>query len=149
MSDPYSNAGREAGVRVSTDAADLDIDWIVAALSERAYWAAGRPREVIEHSILNSLCFGAFGGDPERQVGFARVVTDEATFGWICDVFVDEGWRGRGIGSRLIAEVVADPRLSTLRMLLATRDAHEVYRRHGGFEPLRNPERWMERPRRP
>jgi GNAT superfamily N-acetyltransferase len=140
-------SGAPADIRVSTDPADLDVDWIVAALSERAYWALGRTRETIERSLAASLPFAALAGD--RQVGFARVVTDEATFAWVCDVFVDEAWRGRGIGSRLVAAIVADPRLASLRMLLATQDAHEVYRRHGGFQPLAHPERWMERPRRP
>jgi GNAT superfamily N-acetyltransferase len=135
------------GVRVSTDPADLDIEWIHAALSERAYWALGRRRDVVERSIRNSLCFGAFDGD--RQVAFARVVTDQATFAWVCDVFVDEAWRGRGIGGRLIGAIVADPRLSAVRMLLATSDAHEVYRRHGDFQAVANAERLMERPRRP
>ena len=78
-------------------------------------------------------------------MGIARVVTDGATFGWVCDVFVDEAERGRGLGGRLIEAVVADPRLHGLRRLvLATRDAHELYRRHGGFERLKNPDRWMQ-----
>jgi GNAT superfamily N-acetyltransferase len=137
------NAGRQTGVHISGDPGDLDLDWLVAALSERAYWALGRPREVIERSIRGSLCFGAFDGD--RQLGFARVVTDQATYGWVCDVFVDESARGRGVGSALIAAIVADPRLRGCRLVLATRDAGRLYATHG-FVPLRNPERWMERP---
>ncbi len=74
-------------VRISADPAELDLDWIHAALSGRAYWALGRSRETVERSIASSLCFAAFDGD--RQVGFARVVTDQTTFGWVCDVFVD------------------------------------------------------------
>ncbi len=140
-----SNAGLRTGVRLSTDPADLDLEWLVAALSERAYWAEGRTRATIERSIAGSLCFSAHVGD--RQVGFARAVTDEATFAWICDVFVDESERGHGIGSALVATIVADPRLAGLRMLLTTSDAHGVYSRHGGFRPLARPERWMERPR--
>jgi GNAT superfamily N-acetyltransferase len=142
-----SNADREVGVRISTDPAELDLDWLAAALAERAYWALGRSREIVERSIANSLCFGAYDRD-RRQIGFARVVTDQATFGWVCDVFVDESARGTGIGTALIAAIVNDPRLVTCRLLLATRDAAGVYAPHG-FEPLRNPERWMERPRRP
>src|SRR5439155_2457717 len=88
--------GREAGVRVSSDPAELDLDWIHEALSERAYWALGRSRGTVEASIAGSLCFGAFRDG--RQVGFARVVTDGVTFGWVCDVFVDETARGRGVG---------------------------------------------------
>jgi GNAT superfamily N-acetyltransferase len=139
-----SNAGRETGVRVSTDPAEIDLDWLHPALSERAYWALGRSRETLAAAIAGSLCFGAYDGD--RQVGFARVITDEATFAWICDVFVDESARGRGIGDQLLATIVGDPRLAGLRLVLATRDAHGLYERHG-FRSLANPERWMERPR--
>jgi GNAT superfamily N-acetyltransferase len=134
-------------VRLATDPAEFDLEWVVSALSERAYWALGRPRELIVASLANSLCYGLFHG-PD-QVGIARVVTDQATFGWVCDVFVDEAWRGRGLGGRLIDAIVADPRLRAVpRLVLATRDAGELYRRHGGFEPLAAPERWMERDRR-
>lgn len=122
----------------------LDLAWLVPALSERAYWALGRPAETVIRSIEGSLCFGIYTRG--RQVGFARVVTDEATFGWLCDVFIDEGYRGRGLGTWLVEVIVADPRLSGLRrFLLATRDASELYRRHGGFGPLPNPDRWMAR----
>jgi len=141
-----SNAGREAGVRVSTDQAELDLDWLVPALSERAYWALGRPRATVEASIRGSLCFGAFLGD--RQVGFARVVTDEATYGWVCDVFVDEGERGAGIGKALMAAIIADDRLSDCRLVLSTRTAAKLYAQYG-FQPLAHPELMMERPRRP
>jgi GNAT superfamily N-acetyltransferase len=130
-------------VRISTDPADLDHDWIFHALSERAYWALGRTRATMDAAIAGSICFSAHRDG--RQIGFTRVITDGATFAWICDVFVDESERGRGVGHRLLTAVVADPRLAGLRrMVLATRDAHEVYRRHG-FELLATPERWMER----
>ncbi len=130
-------------VRISTDPADLDRDWLHAALSERAYWAVGRTPDFIDRSIRNSLCFGAYRGD--RQIGFARVVTDGATFAWVCDVFVDESERGRGVGDALIGAVVADPRLQGLkRMVLSTRDAHGLYERHG-FRLLATPDRWMDR----
>jgi GNAT superfamily N-acetyltransferase len=139
------NAGQSTGVRVSTDPAELDLDWIVEALSERAYWALGRPREVIEASIRGSLCFGAFVD--QRQVGFARVVTDLATFGWVCDVFVDESERGRGIGVELMRAITTHPHLRELkRLVLSTRDAHGFYEPFG-FAPLANPERWMIRGR--
>ncbi len=137
-----SNAGRETGVRVSTDPAELDLDWVVAAIAERAYWALGRSRETIEASIRGSLSFGAYLGG--RQVGFARVVTDQATYGWVCDVFVDESVRGVGVGKALMAAIVADPRLADCRLQLATRDAASLYAQFG-FRPLRNPDRWMER----
>jgi GNAT superfamily N-acetyltransferase len=141
---PEANAGQPTGVRVSTDPADIDLDWLQPALSERAYWALGRTRENLERAIERSLPFVALRD--ERQIGFARVVTDGVTFGWICDVFVDEAERGRGVGHLLMAAIAADPRLVSLRrLILATRDAHELYARHG-FVSLRHPERWMERP---
>ncbi len=131
------------GLRISIDPADVDLGWLHPALSERAYWAMGRSRARVEASLRGSLCFSALAGD--RQVGFARVVTDEATFAWVCDVFVDEAWRSAGVGSRLMAAIVADPRLQGLRrMVLATNDAGSFYARYG-FGPLIHPERWMER----
>jgi len=130
-------------LRISTDPAELDLDWLHPALSERAYWALGRSRPVVERSIAGSLVFGAYAGG--RQVGFARVVTDQATFAWICDVFVDESMRGRGVGKRLMAAIVEDPRLQGLkRMMLATDDAHGLYAAFG-FEPLGQPEKLMVR----
>ncbi|MFZ0215744.1 MAG: GNAT family N-acetyltransferase, partial [Candidatus Dormiibacterota bacterium] len=90
-----------------------------------------------------SLCFGAL--DRGGQLGFARIVTDRATFAWLCDVFVSPAARGRGIGRRLLDAVAAHPDLQTVRrILLATRDAHRLYARHG-FQPLAEPARWMER----
>ena len=134
-----------AVIRISTDPAEIDFEWLVPALSERAYWAQGRPRDVIEASIRGSLCFGAYeDGADGRQVGFARVVTDGATYGWVCDVFVDESARGRGVGKALMAAIVAEPRLARCRLQLATRDAFGLYAQFG-FQPLRNPERQMER----
>jgi GNAT superfamily N-acetyltransferase len=130
-------------LRISTDPAELDLEWLFPALSERAYWALGRSRSVFERSLRHSLCFGAYADG--RQVGFARVVSDEATFAWICDVFVDESVRGRGVGKRLMAAIVEDPRLHGLkRMLLATEDAHGLYAGFG-FEPLDRPDLWMVR----
>jgi GNAT superfamily N-acetyltransferase len=136
--DPVGDA-----LRISTDPADVDVDWLTSALSERSYWARGRGRSVVGRSIAGSLVFGAYSGD--RQVGFARVVTDQATFAWICDVFVDESVRGRGVGKRLMAAVLADDRLQGLkRMLLATDTAASFYAEMG-FEPLEHPEKWMQR----
>lgn len=140
-----SNAGRKAGVRISGDPDDLDLEWLVPALSERAYWAEGRSRATIEASLRGSLCFGAYDdANGGLQVGFARVVTDLATYGWVCDVFVDESARGAGVGKALMAAIVADPRLADCRLQLATRDASGLYAQFG-FRPLRNPDRWMER----
>jgi GNAT superfamily N-acetyltransferase len=138
-----AEAAQPDGLRISTDPADVDVDWLHPALSERSYWARGRSRALVEASIRGSLCFSAL--DHGRQVGFARVVTDGATFAWVCDVFVDEAWRARGVGRRLMATIVADPRLQGLRrMVLATSDAAPLYERFG-FRPLEHPERWMER----
>ena len=131
---------REDGYSISTDKQRLDIDYTYHWLSEQSYWAQGRSREVVEQSIANSLCFGLYHGD--KQVGFARVVTDLATFGWLCDVFVDESERGHGLGKWLIQTLVNHPDMARLRrLLLATRDAHELYRNYGGFEMLGSPER--------
>ena len=127
---------------ISTDPARLDVDTICDFLS-RAYWAQERPRERIELSLQNSLVFGVYDGD--RQIGIARVVTDYATFAWVCDVFVNEQYRGRGIGTWLMATLVSHPDLQGMRrFLLATRDAHGLYSRFG-FAALSTPERWMER----
>lgn len=135
---------RRDDLLISTDSARLDRDLVFSFLSERAYWAMGRPRAVVDKSIANSLCFGVF--EREQQVGFARVVTDYATFAWVCDVFILESHRGRGLSKWLIETIVAHPDLRGLRrMLLATRDAHGLYQRYGGFTPLRAPERWLER----
>ncbi len=132
------------GFEISTDRRRLDVDWLVAALGQRAYWAMGRSREAIERSVDGSICFGIYTGG--QQVGIARVVTDGATFAWLCDVFIDEGWRGQGLGAWLTETIVAQPALAGLRrFVLATRDAGELYRRHGDFGPLPNPERWMAR----
>lgn len=137
----------DPAVRISTERGEIDLDWLHPALSERAYWALGRSREQVEAAVAASLCFSAFRGG--EQVGFARVVTDRATFGWICDVFVDEGHRGSGVGSALMRAIVDHPAVVGLRRLaLATRDAHELYRRFG-FETVAEPERWMERRRVP
>jgi GNAT superfamily N-acetyltransferase len=133
-------------IEISTDHTRLDIAYIHRYLSEECYWAIGRSRTVVEKSIANSLNFGVYDGD--RQIGFARVVTDYATFAWLCDVFIDAAYRGQGLGKRLVAAVIADPELQGLRnFILATRDAHALYRQYGGFEPLAAPDRWMARPR--
>jgi GNAT superfamily N-acetyltransferase len=129
---------------ISTDRARLDLDLIHDYLSHSSYWAQGRPFEVVQRSIEHSLCFGVYDG--AQQVGFARVVTDRATFAWLCDVFVVESHRGQGLGKWLVECTVAHPELQDLHIfLLATRDAHELYRRYGRFEALPQPERWMAR----
>ncbi len=132
------------GYTLSTDKTRLDVASIHSFLSERSYWAHGRSREVVERTIETSLCFGIYA--QQDLVAFARVVTDYATFGWVCDVFVLESHRGHGLGKWLIEAVVRHPELQGLkRLLLATRDAQGLYREYGEFAPLQAPERWMER----
>jgi GNAT superfamily N-acetyltransferase len=126
-------------VDFSTDAARIDVDLVHTFLSA-SYWAEGRSRFVVEESIRNSLCFGAYAD--KVQVAFARVVTDFATFAYLADVFVVPDWRGRGLSKRLMAEVLNHPRLKNLSFLLRTRDAHGLYRRFG-FERPKDPERFM------
>jgi len=126
---------------IRTDPKQLDVDAIHAFLS-RSFWAEGIPKETVAKAIANSLCFGVFEG--KTQVGFARVVTDRATFAYLCDVYVLESHRGHGLGKWLIETVMAHPDLQGLRRFqLVTRDAHGLYSRHGFESPL-NPERHME-----
>ncbi len=132
---------RKGEFTVSTDRARLDLDCIHGFLRE-AYWSQAIPREVVAKSLDHSLCFGLYDG--ARQVGFARVVTDYATFAWLGDVFVLETHRGRGLSKWLMHCVMAHPDLRGLRrFLLATRDAHGLYGQFG-FKPLAAAERFME-----
>lgn len=138
---------------ISTDKARLDVPFVHAFLSRSTYWAQGRSLPVVETSIANSLCFGVYDAGRQRaqrkQVGFARVVTDEATFAWLCDVFVIDAYRNRGLSKWLVECVTTHPALQGVgRFVLATRDAHELYQRYGDFEALRHPEMWMARRRR-
>ncbi|HRE25336.1 MAG TPA: GNAT family N-acetyltransferase [Anaerolineales bacterium] len=138
MTEPWLKDGFE----ISIDPARLQIDAIADALT-RTYWANGRPREVVARSLEHSRAYGLYAGD--RQIGLARVVTDQATFAYLCDVYVLEEYRGRGLGKWLIDVIVNDPALAGLRRwLLATRDAHGLYRQYG-FTDLQAPGLWMER----
>jgi GNAT superfamily N-acetyltransferase len=122
--------------RISTDPNEMDIHAIHAYLS-RSYWAANIPYETVAKAMANSLCFGVFDG--ARQVGFARVVTDEATFAYLCDVYVLEEYRGRGLSRRLMEAVCAHPELQRLRRFaLDTRDAHGLYEKFGFKVPERH-----------
>lgn len=130
------------GFRVSDELALLDVDVIHAFLRE-CYWAAGIPREVLERSLRGSLCFGVYEG--EAQVGFARCITDRATYAYLADVFVLPSHRGRGLSKWLLQCILAHPDLQGLRRWsLITRDAHGLYAQLG-FVPLRSPERYMEK----
>lgn len=115
---------------ISDDRARLDVATIHEFLSTQAYWAKGRHIEVVRRAIENSLPFGLYKG--ERQIGFARAVTDYATFAWLADVYVLDEFRGHGLGVWLVDTALAHPDLQGLRRwILATRDAHELYRRFG------------------
>jgi GNAT superfamily N-acetyltransferase len=126
---------------VTTDPARLDLRAIHDYL-RRSYWSPGIPVEIVERAIRNSLSFGLFDG--EAQIGFARVVTDRATFGYLADVYVLESYRGQGLGTWLIECVCSHPDLQGLRRFaLATRDAHGLYRKFG-FNEIANPSQQME-----
>jgi GNAT superfamily N-acetyltransferase len=139
--DPHEVA-RQGDFLISTDPGLLDIPLVHDFLANRSYWAAGRPLEVVRRALDNSLCFGLY--ERERQVGLARVVTDRATFAWLCDVFVLEAYRGRGLAKWLVECVMGHYTLKGLRrVLLGTRDAHGLYGRYG-FTTLADPAQFME-----
>lgn len=126
---------------ISTDPLKLDLDVIHSFLS-RAYWCEGIPREFVERAIRNSLCFGVYTAG--KQVGFARAITDRATYAYLADVFVFDAYRGRGLGSWLLEVIMSHPDLQGLRRWsLLARDAHSLYRKFG-FAALSMPERHME-----
>jgi len=129
---------------ISTDPTRLDLDAIHAFLSS-TYWSPGIPREVVARAIAHSLCFGVY--HEGAQVGFARMVTDRATFAYLADVYLLEAHRGKGLARRLVGAIMEHPELQGLRrMMLATRDAHGLYAKFG-FTPLAAPDRMMERHR--
>ena len=133
---------------LSEDPTDLDLDRVVRWISADAYWAQGRTREVVERSFANSVPVGLYATDGQ-QVAVARIVSDRATFVWLCDVYVDPDHRGRGLGTMLANWTVEwAARHGIKRMVLATRDAHGVYAK-AGFAPIEHPERWMEIDTRP
>jgi GNAT superfamily N-acetyltransferase len=133
------------GYLISDDPQKLDLD-VIHGYLRRSYWAENVAREIVERSIQHSLCLGVYAPKGE-QVGFVRLITDYATFGWICDVFVLEPHRGRGLSKAAIQAALTHPRLQTLRRFaLGTRDAHGLYRQFG-FTHLAHPENQMERRR--
>jgi len=134
---------RRGDYNICTDTQKLNIPFIHDFLCNKSYWAKGRSLELVQRSIENSLNFGLF--KQEQQIGFARVVTDYATFAWLADVFIVEEYRGLGLGVWLIEVITSHSHLQRFRRwLLATRDAHELYR-HFGFNEVAEPKRWMER----
>lgn len=131
------------GFYISTDKAKLDVALIQRYLSTKSYWAEGRDLETVKKTIKHSLCFGMYRDN--KQVGFARVVTDYSVFAWIMDVFILPEFQGKGLGSQLMEAILSYPELQQLqRWGLATKDAHALYAKFG-FGPLSKPERVMER----
>lgn len=136
-----SHEWRRGPHRISTDPDQIDLA-VVHGFLTTSYWAAGVSRERVARSIAGSIPFGLF--DDRRQIGFARVISDGATFAWLADVFVVPEARGRGLGAWLVETILLHPELQGLRRWsLSTRDAHALYGRFG-FAPLTNPERMME-----
>jgi GNAT superfamily N-acetyltransferase len=132
---------RKGDFLVSTDRELIDLD-VVHEFLTQSYWAAGIPRDVVARSIENSLCFGLYV--QSKQIGFARVITDYATYAYVGDVFVLESFRGRGLGRWLMECIMQHPRLQGLRRWsLVTRDAHGLYAQFG-FAPLKKPQNYME-----
>ncbi|QJX46232.1 GNAT family N-acetyltransferase [Hymenobacter taeanensis] len=128
---------------ISTDPAQLDVTAIHHYLSQESYWAKGIPLETVQRAIANSLNFGVYAPSGQ-QVAYARIITDKATFAWLCDVFVLPAFQGQGIGKQLQAAIWAHAELQGLRRyLLATLDAHGLYRQFG-FQDLAAPERYLE-----
>lgn len=126
---------------VSTDKQRLDVPAIRNFLSQ-SYWAKGIPLAIVQRSIEHSLCFGVYDGS--RQIGFARVISDFATFAYLADVYIDEAFRGKGLGKKLIACIMSHEQLQGLRRwMLATQDAHGLYEQYG-FVRAQHPERLME-----
>lgn len=133
------------GIRISDDPAELDVERIHRWIAEQSYWAQGRSRATQEAAIAGSWNFGAYDAETGTQLGYARVVTDRATFGWLCDVFVDDAARGRGVGKALVAHIIAAlDAVGIRRTMLATSDAHGLYAR-SGFEPLDDPAMFLAR----
>ncbi|WP_066631554.1 GNAT family N-acetyltransferase [Labilibacter marinus] len=128
---------------ISCSKEKLDIPMIYDFLSNRSYWGKGRTLEQVESSISNSICFGIYLKD--KQVAFARVVSDKVVFAWVMDVFVLEEYRGQGIGKTLMKSIIEYPELKQVRKIgLATDDAHGLYQQYG-FTSLIKPENLMER----
>lgn len=131
------------GYWASDDRELIDVAWVHAWLSREAYWAQGRSFESVAKSIEHSLVVGLYSRDG-AQVGFARFVTDCATFGWLCDVFVDSKHSGSGLGTFLVETAITHPEVATTRQVLSAVPGRTFYARQG-FAPLGRPERWMER----
>lgn len=132
---------RKGAYRISTSRSELDIHFIHSYLT-RSYWSHGIPYDIVEKCIRHSLCFGLFLD--KKQVGFARLITDYTTYGYLADVFVIEEHQGKGLGKWLVECITTEPELQSLRRWgLATKDTHSLYQRYG-FRRLENPDMFME-----
>jgi GNAT superfamily N-acetyltransferase len=128
---------------ISTDKKKLDVAFVHDYLCYHSYWAEGIPIETVKKSIEGSFCFGLYAQD--SQIGFARVITDHATYGYLADVFIDERFRGQGLSKWLMEVILSHPDLQGFRRwMLGTMDAHGLYHKFG-FRPLENPERIMQK----
>lgn len=135
---------RQGDYTISTDPSQLDLD-VIHGYLQQSYWSPGIPREIVARAIEHSLCFGVYQGT--TQIGFARVVTDQATFAYLADVFILEAHRKQGLSKWLVAVILAHPDLQGLRrFMLATLDAHGLYAQFG-FKPIALPDRLMEKTR--
>lgn len=136
---------RQGEFVISTDSARVDVDVVQQFLSEESYWAQNCPRSIVERMIQGSMTFGIYHEPSGAMVGFARVITDRATFAYLSDVFVLSDWRGKGLSKWLMEVIWSHPDLQgQRRWLLATRDAHGLYEQYG-FRRVENPDIWMER----
>ncbi len=130
------------GYTISDDPALLDLDIVHAFIANESYWAKGIPKALVERTIANSLCWGVYFEG--KQIGFARVISDKATFAYLCDVFIAAGHRGKGLSKALVATILAHPDLQNLRRwMLVTADAQKLYEQFG-FRIVSQPERHME-----
>lgn len=126
---------------ITTDKSKIDIEYVHQFLGN-TYWAKNIPLDTFQRCINGSICYSVF--HLTKQVGFARVVTDEATFAYLADVFIDENYRGKGLSRWLMEVIMAQPSLQGLRrFMLGTRDAHGLYEKFG-FKRIENPEPWMQ-----
>ena len=129
---------------ISTDKSLINMEIVFNFLHNDSYWTQGRSRETVERSVTNSLCFTLLNST-DKQVGFARVITDYAVFAWLLDVFILDNYRGLGLGKKLITTIMEHPDLQQIkRWALGTKDAHGLYKKYG-FKPLAHPENMMER----
>lgn len=138
-----SNRVTKDGFFISEDRKLLQLERIHLFLSKHTYWAQDIPKEYVAKAIENSLCFGVYN-QSKQQIGFARVVTDYATFAYICDVYIEDIFRGHGLSKLLMQTIMKHAALKNLRRIcLATKDAHKLYEKFG-FEATKTPENWME-----